>query len=66
MCTLNPPFKANDFPGLYKKVIAGYYDPIPSHYSQDLKDLIRMCLTVDEHMRPSAMYILETPMMSRL
>ena len=47
MCTLSPPFKASDFPGLYKKVIAGTYDPIPSFYSQDLKDLIQMCRTVD-------------------
>lgn len=48
MCTLTHPFKARDFPSLYRKVIVGNYDPIPSKYSQDLHDLIRLCLTVDD------------------
>ena len=52
MCTLHPPFRAKDFPGLYRKVIVGNYDPIPSSYSSDLSELIRMCLTVDDEMRP--------------
>ncbi len=37
MCTLTHPFKARDFPSLYRKVIVGNYDPIPSSYSQELK-----------------------------
>lgn len=54
MCTLSPPFKAKDFPGLFRKVIVGNYDPIPSKYSSELSELIRMCLTVDENLRPEA------------
>jgi hypothetical protein len=60
MCTLTHPFKARDFPSLYRKVIVGNYDPIPGKYSQDMHDLIRLCLTVDDCMRPSASELLET------
>lgn len=60
MCTLNPPFKANDFPGLFQKVNSGRYDPIPSKYSRDLSRLISMCLTLNEDLRASASDILET------
>lgn len=54
MCVLRPPFHANDYPGLMKRVISGYYDPIPSRYSRKLATLIRKCLTVDFMKRPSA------------
>jgi NIMA (never in mitosis gene a)-related kinase len=36
MCTLHPPFRAKDFPGLYRKVVVGNYDPIPTRYSREL------------------------------
>ena len=45
---------AKDFPGLGKKVNAGYYDPIPSIYSKKLSSLIRKCLMVDTLRRPAA------------
>jgi serine/threonine protein kinase len=64
MCTLNPPFKAKDFPGLFRKVVVGNYSPIPSHYSYELNELIRMCLTVDEDLRPDAIDLLETTILS--
>jgi hypothetical protein len=32
--------------GLYTKVISGKYDPIPNHFSQDLKNMIKACLQV--------------------
>jgi NIMA (never in mitosis gene a)-related kinase 1/4/5 len=48
MCTLSPPFKATDFPSLFRKVIVGEYEQIPKNYSQELKDFIRECLTVDD------------------
>ena len=31
--TLNPPFRAEDMEGLYKKVIRGYYPKIDGRYS---------------------------------
>lgn len=64
MCTLKPPFKAKDFPSLYRKVIVGNYEPISSVYSTQLSDLIRMCLTVDEDLRPDASDLLETTILS--
>ena len=39
-----PPFRAQTMRGLYNKVLAGKYDPIPSHYSHDLKKMISSCL----------------------
>jgi hypothetical protein len=49
---------AKDFPGLSKKVLAGYYDPISSTYSKKLSALIRRCLTVDQARRPTAAELL--------
>jgi serine/threonine protein kinase len=51
---------AKDFPGLMKRVISGYYDPIPSKYSKKLSMLIRKCLTIDHLKRPSASDLLQT------
>jgi len=45
---------AKDFPGLSKKVTAGYYDPISVLYSKKLTSLIKRCLTVDMGKRPTA------------
>ena len=59
LCALKVPFKAADFPSLYRKITKGQYSDIPSHYSARLKDFIGMCLTVDEEMRPSASELLE-------
>ena len=58
LCTLKHPFKAKDFPSLYRKVIVGNYEPIPPSYSTELSDLIRMCLTVDDELRPDAVDLL--------
>ena len=49
MITFLPPFRASTMKGLYQKVIAGKYDPIPSQYSADLKNVLKSCLQV----RPS-------------
>ena len=44
--TFEPPFKATNMKGLYSKVIAGKFDPIPNHFSQDLKDVLKSMLQV--------------------
>jgi hypothetical protein len=51
---LRPPFLANDFASLSKKVNVGYYDSIPLIYSTRLSDVIRNCLKVSFRERPSA------------
>ena len=52
--TLRPPFLANDFPSLAKKINTGYFDPIPAVYSKRLSDMIKTCLRVNFRERPSA------------
>jgi NIMA (never in mitosis gene a)-related kinase len=61
MTTLKPPFRAEDMEGLYKKVLRGYYPRIPTHYSQDLSNIIRALLQVSSHLRPSCDRILQLP-----
>ncbi len=62
LCTLKVPFKASDFPSLYRKITKGQYNEIPAKYSAKLKTFIGMCLTVDEEMRPSASELLDNSM----
>ena len=52
LCSLKPPFRADDMEGLYKKVIRGVYPKIPSHYSQDLNNIIKELLNVQASNRP--------------
>ena len=51
--TLHPPFRAKDMKGLYQKVIAGKYPNIPSRYSINLADVIKMLLQQNPIARPS-------------
>lgn len=37
MCSLVPPFRADDMNGLFKRVLKGQYPAIPSHYSMDMR-----------------------------
>jgi len=54
LCALTPPFTAKDMKGLYNKVIKGSYTRIPDMYSDDLANVIDMCLKVQPTSRPSA------------
>lgn len=54
MAAFRPPFMAHDIHSLKKKIAVGVYDRIPFHYSEDLENLIRLCLTVNTKERPSA------------
>ena len=58
MTTLKPPFQAKDMEGLYKKVTRGFYPRIPTHYSQDLSNVIRSMLQISPNMRPTCEKIL--------
>ena len=59
MCSLKPPFRANDMNGLYKRVLKGQYPPIDRSYSQDLSKVLAAMLRVDSKLRPSCAEILE-------
>ena len=61
MCALVPPFRADDMNGLFKRVLKGQYPPIPSHYSMDMRMLIKTLLQVQASTRPNTEQILEMP-----
>ena len=61
MITLRPPFRAEDMEGLYKKVIKGAYNKIPSTYSLELSNVIRAMLQVNPALRPSSQKLCEMP-----
>lgn len=47
--------------GLYHKVISGKYEQLPSHFSQDLKEMIAKCLKTRASERTSCDKLLATP-----
>ena len=59
MCSLKPPFRANDMNGLYKRVLKGQYPPIDRQYSQELGKVLAAMLRVDPQLRPSCSQILD-------
>lgn len=65
MVGLRPPFRAEDMEGLYRKVIRGQYPRIPSHYSQDLAEVIANLLQVHPRHRPSVDQLFQLPAMQR-
>lgn len=44
MITQLPPFRASTMKGLFSRCCAGKYDPIPAHFSSDLKNMLKACL----------------------
>jgi NIMA (never in mitosis gene a)-related kinase len=65
MLTLNPPFRAETFEGLYKKVIAGKYNKISNKYSYDMSELLRLLFKVNPKERPSCGEILKHPLIQK-
>jgi NIMA (never in mitosis gene a)-related kinase len=61
MCTLKPPFRAEDMKGLRQKICKGVYQPIPKHFSVELADLVKQMLNTDPKLRPSLDKIIEIP-----
>lgn len=61
LATLKPPFRAQDLEGLYHKVIKGVYSKLPSHYSVDLNNILKMMLNVDPTRRPNCDDLLDSP-----
>lgn len=54
MCTLKPPFMANNIKELSKKIIIGRYQKIPVTFSADLSKLVGKLLQVRPEARPSS------------
>ena len=62
MITFRPPFQAKSMEELYKKVMRGIYPKIPSRYSEDLSDVIKLMIQVESGARPSCEELLKMPM----
>lgn len=45
--TLQPPFTASDMDGLFKKVLKGNYEKIPTQYTDDLSKMIKRLINVN-------------------
>ena len=65
MLTLNPPFRAETFEGLYKKVRAGKYNKINSKYSSDMNNLLKLLFKINPKERPSCGEILKNPLIQK-
>lgn len=61
MMALKPPFRADDMPGLYKKILRGYLPKI-SHkeYNDELYETLRSMVQVKAKLRPTCREILDT------
>jgi NIMA (never in mitosis gene a)-related kinase len=53
MATLKTPFRATDMKGLYEKVLKGQYPKLPTGFSNDLSNMIKVLLHVSPKLRPS-------------
>jgi len=58
LCALKPPFDAHSLPQLAMKITKGNYNPIPSHFSKELKSLVGCLLELNPSKRPSVHEIL--------
>lgn len=65
MATLRPPFRANNLKELYNKIQRGIYDPLPKFYSEDLRQVVSMCLRLQPAQRISATELLAIPAVIR-
>ena len=66
MAALRPPFTGQDLKALKKNIIGGNYKrTLPIKYSNDLEQLISLCLKTDPHDRLSAKDLLSTEIMQK-
>lgn len=59
MASLKTPFRATDMKGLYEKVVKGQFPKLPTGYSNDLSNIIKVLLHVSPKLRPSCDQILK-------
>lgn len=55
---LQPPFRAQDMDGLFKKVLKGLYPKIPVLYSDELNKMLKRLIAVNPNLRPNCEQIL--------
>lgn len=55
------PFEGNSIQDLYRKIDRGIVSKIPSRYSRELYDMIKLCLTRNQKRRPTVAQLLRHP-----
>lgn len=65
MCALKPPFDAPSIHLLSMKIVRGVYNPVPSCFSAELRQLIKIMLDVRPEHRPDVNKILSMPVVQR-
>lgn len=66
ICALKPAFMARSMDQLLAKIRRGQHgDEVPSHFNDDIHDLIADLLTIESDSRPSITAVLERPMFDR-
>ncbi|XP_071438577.1 serine/threonine-protein kinase Nek3 isoform X2 [Hetaerina americana] len=61
LCSLHPPFSYQNVKALAQRIKDGKFSRIPSHYSEELHNIIVFMLAVDHDVRPSVDTILHHP-----
>lgn len=62
MCALTYPFNGYSMGDLKIRANKGRYSPIPSNYSKDMNEMIKLCLQIDDNKRPSVNRLLDHPL----
>lgn len=52
LCTFKHPFEATNQGALIMKIVRAKFNPIPTNYSQSLKNLVEQLLQKDQKKRP--------------
>lgn len=63
MCALKPPFDAPSLHFLAMKIVRGAFNPLPSGFSNEMKNLVGQLLNTNEKMRPDVNKVLAMPIM---
>lgn len=61
LCTLKPPFDGASIRQLGMNIVRGSYQPLPSHFSKELKSLVNIQLMNDPNKRPTVGQMLKMP-----
>nr|XP_033469647.1 serine/threonine-protein kinase Nek5-like isoform X1 [Epinephelus lanceolatus] len=65
LCTLRHPFEGSSLRQLVSKICRGRYNPVPSHYSYDLRLLVTQLFKVNPRDRPSVSSVLRRPFLEK-
>eukprot|EP00759_Apiculatamorpha_spiralis_P053646 PhF_6_TR6288/c0_g1_i1/m.9523/K08857/NEK1_4_5; NIMA (never in mitosis gene a)-related kinase 1/4/5 len=59
------PFNATDMKSLMQRILRCHYDPLPTQYSRDLREIVQKVLVKDPARRPTLVDILQLPVVQR-